>query len=76
MIFTETGSFCIVHGAYGYLIHQFLDSTSNQRTDYYGGSIANRARFALESLQATVDVFGPKRVAIKLNPTGGGNDVG
>jgi 2,4-dienoyl-CoA reductase-like NADH-dependent reductase (Old Yellow Enzyme family) len=65
-----------VHGGFGYLIHQFLDSSSNQRTDSYGGSAANRARFALEALEAVVDVFGPKRVAIKLLPSGGGNDVG
>jgi 2,4-dienoyl-CoA reductase-like NADH-dependent reductase (Old Yellow Enzyme family) len=65
-----------LHGGFGYLIHQFLDSTSNQRTDSYGGSVANRARFALEALEGAVDVFGPKRVAIKLVPGGGGNDVG
>jgi 2,4-dienoyl-CoA reductase-like NADH-dependent reductase (Old Yellow Enzyme family) len=65
-----------LHGGFGYLIHQFLDSTSNQRTDSYGGSVANRARFALEALEAAVDVFGPKHVAIKLLPSGGGNDVG
>lgn len=65
-----------MHGGYGYLIHQFLDSTSNQRTDIYGGSVANRARFALEALHAAIDIFGPKRVAIKLVPTAGGNDVG
>jgi len=65
-----------LHGGYGYLIHQFLDSSSNQRTDSYGGSAANRTRFALEALQAAIDIFGPKRVAIKLVPAGGGNDVG
>jgi 2,4-dienoyl-CoA reductase-like NADH-dependent reductase (Old Yellow Enzyme family) len=75
IIFTKT-FFLIVHGGFGYLIHQFLDSTSYQRTDSYGGSVANRARFALEALEVAVNVFGPKRVAIKLVPAGGGNDVG
>lgn len=75
-IVTDGFSFLTVHGGYGYLIHQFLDSTSNKRTDSYGGSAENRARFALEALQVAVDVFGPKRVAIKLVPCGGGNDVG
>lgn len=65
-----------LHGAHGYLIHQFLDSTSNKRTDSYGGSIENRARFGLEALAAAVDVWGPGRVAIKMSPTGGGNDMG
>ncbi|KZP02674.1 FMN-linked oxidoreductase [Athelia psychrophila] len=65
-----------VHGGYGYLIHQFLDSTSNKRTDSYGGSIENRARFGLEALAAVVDVWGSERVAIKLTPAAGGNDIG
>ncbi|KAJ7073590.1 flavoprotein NADH-dependent oxidoreductase [Mycena amicta] len=64
-----------LHGANGYLIHQFLDSSSNQRTDAYGGSPANRARFALETLAALQEVYGAD-VAIKLSPTGGYNDMG
>ncbi|KAJ7067618.1 hypothetical protein C8F01DRAFT_1228214 [Mycena amicta] len=64
-----------LHGANGYLIHQFLDSTSNHRTDDYGGSPANRARFALETLAALQEVYGPD-VAIKLSPAGGYNDMG
>ncbi|KAJ7062103.1 hypothetical protein C8F01DRAFT_1219851 [Mycena amicta] len=64
-----------LHGANGYLIHQFLDSTSNQRTDSYGGSPANRARFALETLAALQEVYGPD-VAVKLSPAGGYNDMG
>ncbi|KAJ7051880.1 hypothetical protein C8F01DRAFT_1091097 [Mycena amicta] len=48
-----------LHGANGYLVHQFLDSTSNHRTDAYGGSVANRTRFALEALAALQDVYGP-----------------
>ncbi|KAJ7474506.1 flavoprotein NADH-dependent oxidoreductase [Mycena galericulata] len=64
-----------LHGANGYLIHQFLDSTANQRTDKWGGSVENRARFALEVLKAVREVYGPD-VAIKLSPAGGYNDMG
>ncbi|KAK7691789.1 hypothetical protein QCA50_005192 [Cerrena zonata] len=64
------------HGANGYLIHEFLDSTSNKRTDKWGGSKENRSRFGLEVLKALTDVFGADRVAIKLSPTGGYNDMG
>ncbi|TFK38125.1 hypothetical protein BDQ12DRAFT_723485 [Crucibulum laeve] len=64
-----------LHGAHGYLIAQFLDSTSNKRTDRWGGSIENRARFGLEVLKAMIEVYG-KNVAVKLSPAGGNNDVG
>ncbi|KAF5317030.1 hypothetical protein D9611_003587 [Ephemerocybe angulata] len=64
-----------IHGANGYLVHQFLDNTSNQRTDKWGGSVENRSRFGLEILKAVKTVFG-KNVAIKLSPTGGYNDMG
>ncbi|KAK7049824.1 hypothetical protein VNI00_005254 [Paramarasmius palmivorus] len=65
-----------LHGANGYLVHQFLDSTSNKRTDQWGGSVENRSRFGLEVLKELISVWGADRVAIKLNPTGGYNDVG
>ncbi|KAJ7049404.1 hypothetical protein C8F01DRAFT_1002431 [Mycena amicta] len=64
-----------VHGANGYLVHQFLHSSSNKRTDSYGGSVANRTRFALEILAALQEVY-ESDVAIKLSPTGGYNDMG
>ncbi|KAJ7642857.1 hypothetical protein B0H17DRAFT_1275126 [Mycena rosella] len=64
-----------LHGANGYVVHQFLDSTANQRTDKWGGSVENRARFALEVLKALVEVWGPD-VALKLSPAGGYNDMG
>ncbi|KAJ7780329.1 flavoprotein NADH-dependent oxidoreductase [Mycena maculata] len=64
-----------LHGANGYLVHQFLDSTSNKRIDKWGGSVENRARFALETLKALIEVYGPD-VAIKLSPAGGYNDMG
>ncbi|MDY6937663.1 MAG: alkene reductase [Cyanobacteriota bacterium] len=57
-----------LHGAFGYLIDQFLQDGSNQRTDEYGGSIANRARFPLEVVAAVVEVWGGDRVGIKLSP--------
>ncbi|TFK36395.1 hypothetical protein BDQ12DRAFT_686825 [Crucibulum laeve] len=62
-----------LHGANGYLITQFLDTNSNQRTDQWGGSVENRSRFGLEVLKALVEVFG-RNVAVKLSPTGGYND--
>ncbi|KAK0460573.1 uncharacterized protein EV420DRAFT_1671131 [Desarmillaria tabescens] len=65
-----------IHGANGYLIHQFLDSTSNHRTDQWGRSAENRARFPLEVIKIAVDIWGADRVGIKLNPAGGYNDVG
>ncbi|KAF8330091.1 flavoprotein NADH-dependent oxidoreductase [Amanita rubescens] len=64
-----------VHGANGYIVAQFLDSTSNTRTDEWGGSIENRSRFGLETLKALKEVYG-NNVAIKLNPCGGYNDMG
>ncbi|KAF5317037.1 hypothetical protein D9611_003763 [Ephemerocybe angulata] len=64
-----------VHGANGYLVHQFLDNTSNKRTDQWGGSIENRSRFGLEILKVLIPIFG-KNVAIKLSPAGGYNDMG
>ena len=54
-----------VHGANGYIIHQFLDNTSNKRTDQWGGSVENRARFGLEVLKAVIEVFGSE-VGVKL----------
>lgn len=58
-----------VHGANGFLIDQFLQSGTNLRTDEYGGSLENRARFALEVVQAAVDVFGADRVGYKMSPS-------
>src|SRR5690606_26758404 len=57
-----------LHGANGYLPNQFLAESSNQRTDRYGGSIANNSRFILEVMQKLVDALGGERVAIKLSP--------
>ncbi|KAI5860576.1 FMN-linked oxidoreductase [Durotheca rogersii] len=57
-----------VHGANGYLPDQFLQDTSNQREDRYGGSIENRARFPLEVVSAVVSAIGADRTAIRLSP--------
>jgi len=64
-----------LHGANGYIVHQFLDNTSNHRTDEWGGSRENRSRFGLEVLKALTTVFG-SNVGIKLSPAGGYNDIG
>jgi N-ethylmaleimide reductase len=57
-----------LHGANGYLLDQFLRDGANQRTDHYGGSIHNRARFPLEVVDAVISVWGPQRVGYKLSP--------
>ncbi len=71
-----------VHGANGYLVHQFLAPDANQRSDEYGGAMENRVRFAIEVVRAIADAIGPEKTAIRLSPgfpTGGiaegqGND--
>jgi N-ethylmaleimide reductase len=65
-----------IHGANGYLIEQFLQSHTNLRTDRYGGSIANRARFLLEITQAAIEVWGANRVGVRLSPYGIANGSG
>lgn len=57
-----------IHGANGYLPAQFLEDGSNQRTDEYGGSLENRARFIIELTKAVIDVWGPERVSVRLSP--------
>ena len=57
-----------VHGANGYLVEQFLNDITNKRTDEYGGSIENRARFALEVVDAIVAKIGQTKTAIRLSP--------
>jgi N-ethylmaleimide reductase len=65
-----------VHGANGYLIEQFLQSRSNLRTDQYGGSIENRARFLMEVTRAVIEVWGAERVGVRLSPHGIANGSG
>ena len=57
-----------IHCANGYLIDQFLQTTSNNRTDIYGGSIENRIRFALEVIAAVVARIGPTKVGVRVSP--------
>jgi N-ethylmaleimide reductase len=64
-----------LHGANGYLLEQFIRPTSNQRTDRYGGSIENRARFVLEAADAAIKAIGMDRVGIRLSPFGVFNDM-
>ncbi|MGW0755899.1 alkene reductase [Streptomyces sp. NPDC002814] len=59
-----------LHGANGYLISQFLSTNANLRTDRYGGSTANRIRFAVEAVSATVEAVGAARTGIRLSPGG------
>jgi len=65
-----------IHGANGYLIEQFLQSKTNLRTDRYGGSIENRARFLMEIVHAVTGVWGADRVGVRLSPYGVANDSG
>lgn len=64
-----------LHGASGYLPEQFLSSGSNTRTDQYGGSVENRARFVLEVLKAITEEAGGDRVGIKISPEMNFNDI-
>ena len=64
-----------IHGANGYLIDQFLRDGANQRTDEYGGSVENRARFLREVTEAVVRVWGPRRVGVRLSPVSGFNSM-
>jgi len=64
-----------LHGANGYLLEQFIRPSSNQRTDRYGGSIENRARFVLEVVDAVNNAIGKDKVGIRLSPFGVFNDM-
>lgn len=64
-----------IHGAHGYLIHQFLSPTSNVRTDRYGGNEAHRMRFALEVVDAVVGAWSADRVGIRISPQGSFNGL-
>ncbi|TFK94781.1 NADH:flavin oxidoreductase/NADH oxidase [Polyporus arcularius HHB13444] len=65
-----------LHGANGYLIDQFIQDVSNHRTDEYGGSVENRARFPLELVESVSKAIGIKKTAIRLSPWANGNDMG
>ncbi|MFH8738237.1 alkene reductase [Streptomyces sp. NPDC017964] len=57
-----------IHGANGYLLHQFLSPNANHRTDSYGGSVGNRSRFVIEVARAVAEEIGADRVGIRISP--------
>lgn len=65
-----------IHGANGYLLDQFLQSSTNHRTDDYGGPLENRARLMLEVTDAAISVWGADRVGMHLAPRGDAHDMG
>ncbi len=64
-----------VHAANGYLLNQFLATGPNQRTDEYGGTLENRARFPLAVIEAVVAELGADRVGVRVSPFGTFNDI-
>jgi 2,4-dienoyl-CoA reductase-like NADH-dependent reductase (Old Yellow Enzyme family) len=64
-----------LHGANGYLLDQFLKSSTNHRTDEWGGSVQNRARLMLAAADAVSEVFGSDRVGMHLSPRKGMHDI-
>jgi len=65
-----------LHGANGYLLDQFLQDSTNRRTDAYGGPVENRARLMLEAVDAAISVFGAERVGLHIAPRGDDHDMG
>lgn len=64
-----------IHGANGYLIDQFLRDGTNRRTDDYGGSAGNRARFLVEVVEAAAAAWEPGRIGVRLSPRNPFNDM-
>ena len=64
-----------IHGANGYLLDQFLQDGTNQRTDQYGGSFENRSRLLLQVVDAVSTVFPLHRIGVRLSPFGSFNDM-
>jgi N-ethylmaleimide reductase len=64
-----------IHGANGYLFEQFINSSANDRTDEYGGSIDNRLRFLLETVDAMTSAIGGKHVGVRISPFGRLSDM-
>ena len=65
-----------IHGANGYLLDQFLQDSTNKRSDQYGGSVENRARLILEVVDAAISVWGPGRVGVHLSPRSDSHNMG
>ena len=64
-----------VHGANGYLLEQFIASSTNRRSDAYGGPVENRARLLIEVVEMVSEVWGPERVGVRLSPLSTFNDI-
>jgi N-ethylmaleimide reductase len=64
-----------LHAANGYLLNQFLATNTNQRTDGYGGSVANRIRFVVETVEAVAAAIGAARTGIRVSPGHTFNDI-
>jgi N-ethylmaleimide reductase len=64
-----------IHGANGYLVNQFLAPNANLRTDRWGGSAENRARFLIEATAAAAAAIGPGRVGVRISPGNPFNDI-
>lgn len=64
-----------IHAANGYLLDQFIESSTNRRADEYGGPVANRARLLVEVVETVSAVWGPDRVGVRLSPLGAANDI-
>jgi N-ethylmaleimide reductase len=64
-----------IHGAHGYLLHQFMSADSNHRDDEYGGSLENRARLTLEVVDAVAQEWDTQRVGIRISPLGAFNGL-
>jgi 2,4-dienoyl-CoA reductase-like NADH-dependent reductase (Old Yellow Enzyme family) len=65
-----------VHGANGYLLDQFLQDSSNRRSDDWGGPVENRARLMLAVVDAAISVWGPGRVGLHIAPQGDSHGMG
>jgi N-ethylmaleimide reductase len=64
-----------IHAANGYLLDQFIETSTNMRTDVYGGAVSNRARLLFEIIEALLPIWGPDRVGVRLSPLGKMNDI-
>jgi N-ethylmaleimide reductase len=64
-----------IHAANGYLLDQFMESSTNHRTDTYGGSVENRTRLVLEVAEALSRIWGPDRIGVRISPLGMMNDI-